>query len=334
MLKNSRSVAFYHHILMLKNGRKTAIFIHDARRVSLPFDLHDRPSVRRPDHLYPEGSARRAARHRQRLHQIRRAAAKPPCPDQPAPGILRRRSSAISLMGRAAAGMVHRRPHAARRASPITSGCSRRRSLHGATHQAVMEFQVVTDKRIPKHPRRPFDHLLFLPQGHGDGSPRPSSDHQDRHGRMKISSPELTALDLLRYAHAAGTIDSIATVLSDLGEKIRPDRLTKLARAFERTSFSASAICSIISNIANAAYMLQAIWKQSQPLPWVELDPGRSAAGRAKDRRAQFALARHRPPPGRRSTNDPRHEHHRVGSDRSVGRSATGRARPHHQPRA
>jgi len=40
-------------------------------------------------------------------------------------------------------------------------------------------------------------------------------DHKTDTGNMKISSPELTALDLLRYARIAGTIDSVATILSE-----------------------------------------------------------------------------------------------------------------------
>ncbi len=51
---------------------------------------------------------------------------------------------------------------------------------------------------------------------------------------MKVSSIELTALDLLRYPRAAGGIDHIATVLADLGGKIEPEKLGRLSAAFER----------------------------------------------------------------------------------------------------
>jgi predicted transcriptional regulator of viral defense system len=52
---------------------------------------------------------------------------------------------------------------------------------------------------------------------------------------MKVSSVELTALDLLRYPRAAGGIDHIATVLADLGEKIDAERLGLLSGSFERS---------------------------------------------------------------------------------------------------
>ncbi len=51
---------------------------------------------------------------------------------------------------------------------------------------------------------------------------------------MKISSPALTALDLLRYPQASGGIDNVATVLSELGPDIEPDQLALLSDRVER----------------------------------------------------------------------------------------------------
>ena len=53
-------------------------------------------------------------------------------------------------------------------------------------------------------------------------------------GKMMVSSVELTALDLVRYAHAGGGIDNIATVLADLGPELRPRNLAALSVAIER----------------------------------------------------------------------------------------------------
>ena len=58
--------------------------------------------------------------------------------------------------------------------------------------------------------------------------------HKTDTGRMKISGPELTTLDLLRYPRAAAGIDHIATVLADLGERIDADQLAALSVSFER----------------------------------------------------------------------------------------------------
>ena len=103
-------------------------------------------------------------------------------------------------------------------------------------------------------------------------------DHKTDTGRMKISSPELTALDLLRYIHVAGTIDSISTVLSDLAPKLRPERLTKLAPAFERTCIQRLGYLLDYVKHPDMEEDLHAYLQRMNPLPWVELDPGRRSA--------------------------------------------------------
>src|ERR1700721_3016257 len=69
--------------------------------------------------------------------------------------------------------------------------------LHGATHQAVLEFQVVTDKRMPKI-RAGRSILAFFYRKSMRPVLEAVSDHKTDTGSMKVSSPELTALDLLR----------------------------------------------------------------------------------------------------------------------------------------
>jgi hypothetical protein len=147
--------------------------------------------------------------------------------------------------------------------------------LHGATHQAVMEFQVVTDKRLPRiHAGRSL--VSFLYRKEMTSVAEAVIDQKTDTGRMRVSSPELTAFDLLRYSHAAGTIDSIATVLSDLGAKIDPARLAKLAPVFERTVIQRLGYLLDYLKLSEQAEALHAHLRQSKPLPWVELDPGRN----------------------------------------------------------
>ena len=104
---------------------------------------------------------------------------------------------------------------------PYYVGLLKAAELHGSTHQAVMEFQVVTSKRMPKI-RAGRSIISFFYRKDMEGISTTITDHKTDTGRMRVSSPELTALDLLRYAHAAGTFDNIATVLSDLGPSSGP----------------------------------------------------------------------------------------------------------------
>jgi hypothetical protein len=169
--------------------------------------------------------------------------------------------------------------------------------LHGATHQAVMEFQVVTDKRIPKiHAGRSI--ISFVYRKDITSIAPAIVDHKTDTGRMKISSPELTALDLLRYAHVAGSLDSIASVLSDLGAKLRDAPLVALAPAFERSVLQRLGYLLDFVKQADCANMLHDHLQKSRPLPWVELEPHRRRA-RSKpviERNARWNLIVHRKP--------------------------------------
>jgi predicted transcriptional regulator of viral defense system len=171
--------------------------------------------------------------------------------------------------------------------------------LHGATHQAVMEFQVVTDKRLPRI-RAGRSIISFIYRKDMASVSGAIQDHKTDTGRMKISSPELTAFDLLRYAHAAGTIDSIATVLSDLGKKMRAESLGKLAPAFEQTVIQRLGYLLDYLKHSKCADALHAYLQRSKILPWVELEPARTRRKPNPSKPAErnmrwHVLIRHRP---------------------------------------
>jgi hypothetical protein len=137
-----------------------------------------------------------------------------------------------------------------------------------------MAFQVVTDKRLPKI-RAGRSIISFVYRKDMRRISDAVIDHKTDTGRMKISSPELTALDLLRYSHAAGTLDSIATVLSDLGGKMRSEALAKLAPAFERAVIQRLGYLLDYLKQPDCAAVLHNLLQKSKPLPWVELEPQR-----------------------------------------------------------
>ena len=105
--------------------------------------------------------------------------------------------------------------------------------LHGATHQAVMEFQVVSAKRLPRL-RAGRSLIVFYFRKDMKAVIAGVQDRKTDTGTMKISSAALTALDLVRYPQASGGIDVIATVLSDFGQKIDSEQLAALSAVVER----------------------------------------------------------------------------------------------------
>jgi predicted transcriptional regulator of viral defense system len=157
---------------------------------------------------------------------------------------------------------------------PYYVGLLKAAELHGATHQAVMAFQIVTDKRLPKI-RAGRSIVSFVYRKDMARVAGGLIDHKTDTGRMRISSPELTALDLLRYPRLAGTLDSIATVLSDLGDKLRADALAKLAPAFERAVIQRLGYLLDYVKQPKCAAVLHAHLQKSKPLPWIELEPHR-----------------------------------------------------------
>ena len=143
--------------------------------------------------------------------------------------------------------------------------------LHGATHQAVMEFQVISAKRLPKI-RAGRNLIVFYFRKDMEAVTAGIEGRKTDTGTMKISSPALTALDLLRYRQASGGIDNVATVLSDLGQKIDPDQLVALSALVERPVVQRLGhLLDHIGRDALTGPMLEALQARGS-LPWTELD--------------------------------------------------------------
>ena len=103
--------------------------------------------------------------------------------------------------------------------------------LHGAAHHRPQEFQVV----IPERAVRPVRAGNVLIRFHGKG-PFDSSQVQDVKtptGLMKAATPETTAWDMVRYFKAAGGLENVVTVLSELAGKLDAKRLRGIVKRHE-----------------------------------------------------------------------------------------------------
>src|SRR5271170_2354536 len=159
---------------------------------------------------------------------------------------------------------------------PYYVGLLKAAELHGATHQAVMEFQVITDKRLPKI-RAGRSAIAFYYRKDMGAVSEGIEDHKTDTGRMKVSSVELTLLDLLRYPHAAGGLDTIATIVSDLGDRIDPAKLVTLSATHERSV--AQRLGYLLDRFGHRApaEALRAALPHDSALGWVELEPSQAA---------------------------------------------------------
>jgi predicted transcriptional regulator of viral defense system len=153
--------------------------------------------------------------------------------------------------------------------------------LHGATHHAVMEFQVVTDRQSRKI--RAGRSLITFHRRKGIESLRQGiGEQKTATGTMKVSSPELTALDLLRYVHVAGGVDVVATVLSELGGSLNAAKLDVMAAHFDR------------AHVQRLGYLLERVGHDepamalhehlARPmLQWVSLEPPKRRRGESTE---------------------------------------------------
>jgi predicted transcriptional regulator of viral defense system len=143
---------------------------------------------------------------------------------------------------------------------------------HGASHQAVMEFQVVTNKLLPDI-EAGRTRIVFSYRKDVAAVSAGIEDRKTPSGTMKLSSPELTALDLVRYPHRGAGLDNIATVLSELAERSQPKKLATLSGAFEKAVVQR--LGHLLGRLGRAqiAQAMLTTLSARRPLSWVELDP-------------------------------------------------------------
>ena len=98
---------------------------------------------------------------------------------------------------------------------------------HEASHQKPQLFQVMTNKQLKPlsfgKVRIEFIYKKFFVN-------LPTQNINVKTGYLKISSPELTAMDLLLYSKHSGGLNHIAGVLSELVEAINPEKLTAVTK--------------------------------------------------------------------------------------------------------
>lgn len=129
-------------------------------------------------------------------------------------------------------------------------------AIHGAAHQQPQEFQVVTNAQLrPATAGRA--RIRFLVKRHIERTP--TMDVKTETGSMRVSTPEATAIDLLRYVKGAGHLGNVATVLAELAERLDGRRLVEAAKA-ERE----------LSCVQRLGYLLEQVGAEDVSAPLAE----------------------------------------------------------------
>ena len=105
-------------------------------------------------------------------------------------------------------------------------------SLYGAAHQQPMEYFVITQTPAPRSINSKKLKIYFLSKNtwEQDDIIQKTTDA----GYINVSSPELTALDLLAYVEKIG-LNRITTVLQELTQSIKVSSLTRTLKKYTNT---------------------------------------------------------------------------------------------------
>lgn len=102
-------------------------------------------------------------------------------------------------------------------------------SLHGAAHQQPQIYQVITDKLLRPVKIGRVRIVFYFKKNLKDLT---VAKMKTPTGYMSVSTPELTAFDLIKYLKQSGHINHVSTVFSELGEEIDSNKLSEVAIHF------------------------------------------------------------------------------------------------------
>lgn len=155
-------------------------------------------------------------------------------------------------------------------------------ALHGAGHHQVQQFQVITGNQL-----RPVivgrSEIRFFKKALAKRTP--TTPMKTETGTMNVSTPEATALDLVRYVDAAGQLGSVVTAITELAEKIDAAKLADAAKKQDDLA-GAQRLGHILELVgATAAATNLAEWVAAQRPRYIALAPHRSIRRAAKNAR-------------------------------------------------
>ncbi len=106
-------------------------------------------------------------------------------------------------------------------------------ALHGAAHQQPMQYFVITKTPAPRSINNKKLKLSFFSKKTWD--PKDIMQKKTNAGYIQVSSPELTALDMLAYIQRIG-LNRVTTVLEELAQVMKISALSRTAKRYPNTA--------------------------------------------------------------------------------------------------
>ena len=160
-------------------------------------------------------------------------------------------------------------------------------ALHGASHQQPQEYQVVVARPERVIRTANLNLRFFLKKSMAQA---PVEKVKAYTGFLVVSSPAVTALDLVRFAPAIGGLDAVLTVLDELVEKITPEDL--LAAAQQESERSQVQRLGWLLERTKRRELAEGLaqWLVAQKPTKTPLDVSAPVAGNRKDSRWQVIV--------------------------------------------
>jgi len=165
---------------------------------------------------------------------------------------------------------------------PFYVGLLSAAALHGAAHQQPQQFHVVTTGPLREMRSNGLAIRFFSRSRFADV---PLTQVKVQTGHIPTSTPEATALDLIRYARRIGGLDRVLTVLQELGEVIEPGNLEEAAKSDGKIAY-AQRLGFLLekAGFSDLTEKLSQWVNEKNPLP-VKLEPSMPTRGCKKDER-------------------------------------------------
>ncbi len=105
-------------------------------------------------------------------------------------------------------------------------------AIHGAGHQQPMESQIIVERPALREIRNDKLSIRFFTRNKWNTSD--IIDKKTDAGYVKVSSPELTALDLISYSSKIGGLNRMLPILEDLAAIMKPSKLYRTAKRYNK----------------------------------------------------------------------------------------------------
>jgi predicted transcriptional regulator of viral defense system len=139
-------------------------------------------------------------------------------------------------------------------------------ALHGAAHQQPQVYFVITQTPAPRSIQNSKLKITFISKTAWDSAF--IIQKKTNAGYMNVSSPELTALDLLAYSTKFG-LNRVSTILQELSEEMKPSVLSRIAKKYPTTPVL-QRLGYILDRVLNEEKLADSLCKiliGRQPLP-------------------------------------------------------------------